>query len=263
MNCDVCCRQCDSALPFNCQTCARNQLYPLRFDIVSTLLEKESTGKRIEEAVKHASLTDKTGPELLDQSKSSQDEPSKVVIETMRTLKTQSEIRTESIQVQIAKLRREIDEGKQEIARRRAALAKRRSDAESANYQLPERRTAVLNNVQKDIKKTDTMWNSLHAKTAESRMFLCREAANLYNLRQRSRRRNGEIISTYSIGGVNMVDPRDMNSEHMAESYGSIHIFHPANRKNRCKSRPNYHIALPSRTPSRPGFALPCPPLTS
>lgn len=213
MNCDLCCRECDSSLPFSCATCARNQLYPLRFDIASILIEKESAGKDIEEAVKHANLVDKSGAELLDQSRLSKDKPSKVMIETMRTLKTQSEIRTEGIQVQIAKLRREVDEGKQEIARRRAALAKRRSDAESATYQLPERRMAMLNNVQKDIKKTETMWNSLHAKTAESRSFLCREAANLYNLRQRSRRRNGEIISTYSIGGVNMVDPRDMNSE--------------------------------------------------
>ncbi|WEW58510.1 hypothetical protein PRK78_003978 [Emydomyces testavorans] len=220
MNCHVCCRQPDSTLPFYCPNCVRNQLYPLRFDYARTLLEKESAGRQIERAVGHASRTSEAGTELPDQSK--RDQPSKVTIETLRTLKAQSEIRTEAIRVQIANLRREIEGGKQDIAKRRAALAKRHSDAESVNYQLPERRTAMLNNIQKEVKRTESAWNSLHTKTAESRLFLCREVANLYNLRQKSWRRNGEIISTYSIGGVNIVDPRDMNSANPAQITTSL-----------------------------------------
>ncbi|EER28651.1 hypothetical protein D8B26_001075 [Coccidioides posadasii str. Silveira] len=227
MICQVCHRPPDSSLPFYCPNCARNRLYPLRFDLAKTLLEKEAAGQKIEKAVKNAAGFKGIAPAGSGQPKSTLDEPSKIAIETMRTLKTQSEIRTEAIQVQIAKLRREIEEGKQEIAKRRAALAKRRSDAEAVNYQLSQRRAAILNNVQKEIKKTENAWNTLHSKTAESRMFLCREVASLYNLRQKTRRRNGEIISTYSIGGVNMVDPRDMNSASPAQITTSLsHIAH-------------------------------------
>ncbi|KMU75041.1 hypothetical protein CISG_04328 [Coccidioides immitis RMSCC 3703] len=170
---EVCHRPPDSSLPFYCPNCARNRLYPLRFDLAKTLLEKEAAGQKIEKAVKNAAGFEGIAPEGSGQSKSTLDEPSKIAIETMRTLKTQSEIRTEAIQVQIAKLRREIEEGKQEIAKRRAALAKRRSDAEAVNYQLSQRRAAILNNVQKEIKKTENAWNTLHSKrtSLESRRF--------------------------------------------------------------------------------------------
>ncbi|EEP76628.1 predicted protein [Uncinocarpus reesii 1704] len=226
MSCQLCGRSPGSSLPFYCLTCARNQMYPLRFEIAKTLLEKEAAGQQIEEAVSDATRTDEGENERPGLSRWP-NEPSKIAIETMRTLTTQSEIRKEAIQVQIARLRAEIEEGKEEIAKRRAALAKRRSDAESANYQLSERRAATLNSVQNEAKKIENAWNSLHAKTAESRMFLCREVASLYNLRQKSRRRNGEIISTYSIGGVNMVDPRDMNGASPAQITTSLsHIAH-------------------------------------
>ncbi|KAI1906549.1 hypothetical protein LOZ12_003729 [Ophidiomyces ophidiicola] len=219
--CHVCSCEPDSQLSFYCPTCARNQLYTLRFDLAKTLLGKEAAGQKIEQAVKDATqdLGLVRSPVQPEQPRG---ERSKITVETLRTLKIQAEIRSESIQVQIAKLRREIESGKQEIAKRRAALAKRRSDAESARYQLPDRRATTVNNVQKDIRKRENAWNSLHTKTAESRMFLCREVARLYNLRQKSRRKNGKIITTYSIGGVYIVDPRDMNSASPAQITTSL-----------------------------------------
>jgi Vacuolar sorting 38 and autophagy-related subunit 14 len=54
--------------------------------------------------------------------------------------------------------------------------------------------------------------DALHARTAESRFFLCRETANLYGLVQRKRRKGAGGRDAYFIGGVPIVDIRDINS---------------------------------------------------
>jgi hypothetical protein len=108
-------------------------------------------------------------------------------------------------------LKSEIKEKRSDISRRRMMLAQRRSDAESANYQLTERQTATLTSVQNGIKRTEHLWHALHNKTAESRVFLCREAASVYGLRQKLRKKNGEVRASYVIGGVTIVDLREMN----------------------------------------------------
>lgn len=136
-------------------------------------------------------------------------------VQAANTREAQSSARTKAALDHVEILKQEIKQGKEEISKRKAALAQRRSDAESANYQLSERRTTTLTTVQNTIKRTEHLWNSLHNKTAESRIFLCREAANLYGLRQKVRRKEGKAKDSYTIGGVGIVDLRDMNSKSM------------------------------------------------
>jgi hypothetical protein len=91
-------------------------------------------------------------------------------------------------------------------------LSRRRSDVESAQYQLEEREAVTLTGIQNTSKRTEHLWHSLHSKTAEARIFLCREAAHLYGLRQKTSRRNDARVS-YMLGGISMVDLRDMNGK--------------------------------------------------
>ncbi|KAL2814741.1 UV radiation resistance protein and autophagy-related subunit 14-domain-containing protein [Aspergillus granulosus] len=69
----------------------------------------------------------------------------------------------------------------------------------------------TLTGIQNNHKRTDHLWNSLHTKTAEARIFLCREVASLYGLRQKVRKRDNGLKESYMIGGVNIFDLRDMN----------------------------------------------------
>lgn len=97
-----------------------------------------------------------------------------------------------------------------DLAERRATLARRRADAESAQYQLGERETATLTGIKNATKRAEHIWHSLHSKTAEARIFLCREAAHLYGLRQKTARK-GDPRQLYVLGGMPIVDLRDMN----------------------------------------------------
>jgi len=59
----------------------------------------------------------------------------------------------------------------------KADIAQRRSNLAAAKAQISERRVASQSTLEKSIKRTDHLWGSIHAQTAEARSFLCHEAA--------------------------------------------------------------------------------------
>ncbi|KLJ06940.1 hypothetical protein EMPG_17548 [Blastomyces silverae] len=228
MNCHVCDRGPNSQLQLLCPTCSRNQLYSLRFDHARVLVEKEAIGKEIEAAV---ATKETHNAEPVEGGRpgdvGSQQRSSRWAIQAAKSRASQSAARTSAILEQIGTLREEIREGREDIAHRKALLKQRRSDVESATYQVADRRASSLATVQNNTKRTEHLWHSLHNKTAQSRVFLCREAANLYRLRQRTRRRNGELVAVYTIGGVSIVDLRDLNgASHVHITTSLTYISH-------------------------------------
>lgn len=221
MGCHVCSQPPSSRLEFYCPTCARNQLYGLRYNHARVLLDKDAAGVQIEASIarnarENAEILSSDGdiPRLSKDVGGVEPEPSRLLMQTKRTAISQSTSRTEDIRSHISTLEKEIADGKKEIARRRAALAQRRSDAESANYEVASRRARALATVQKSIKGKEKQWNGIHEKAVESRVYLSREVASLFGFRQRTRRKKGDLMNQFSIGGVNIVDLRQMNSKH-------------------------------------------------
>ncbi|KAL4798147.1 UV radiation resistance protein and autophagy-related subunit 14-domain-containing protein [Aspergillus venezuelensis] len=91
------------------------------------------------------------------------------------------------------------------------------------------RESGLLNGIRNSIKRTDHLWHSNHTKTAEARIFLCREAASLYGLRQKVRKRDDSLKETFTIGGVSILDLRELNGappDHISTSFSYIaHIL--------------------------------------
>lgn len=209
MSCHVCSRAPNSRLPFCCATCARSHLYQLRIEHARVLLEKESIGKQIENAA-HGKAQDGFG-ESDKEAVGSNTEG--WAIQTSANSQTESSTRTKALRSHIETLTAEIKDKKLDISQRRLTLTRRKSDADSAKYQLMEREAAVVTAIQNSTKRTDHLWNTLHNKTAEARIFLCREAANIYGLRQKNRRVNGDLKETYVLGGMSIIDLRDLNGK--------------------------------------------------
>ncbi|EGD85596.1 hypothetical protein H112_06505 [Trichophyton rubrum D6] len=229
MGCHVCSQPPSSRLGFYCPTCARNQLYGLRYNHARVLLDKDAAGVQIEASIarnarENAEILSSDGdiPRLSKDVGGAEPEPSRLLMQTKRTAISQSTARMEDIRSHVSTLEKEIADGKKEIARRRAALAQRRSDAESANYEVASRRARALATVQKSIKGKEKQWNSVHEKAVESRAFLSREVASLFGFRQRTRRKKGDFMNQFSIGGVNIVDLRQMNSANPAHITASL-----------------------------------------
>lgn len=212
MHCHICFRPLNSRLPFCCPTCARSQLYQLRIENARVLLEKGSIGQQIEDAIARgdsregATEPDKVPPRLEDGASR------RWALQVATSRQAESAARARSLNDRVKSLRAEIKNKQTDISQRKAILSRRRSDAESAKYQLTEREDAILAGIQNNAKRTDHLWHSLHSKTAEARIFLCREAANLYGLGRKVMDKDGSPKEIYVIGGVPIVDLREMNS---------------------------------------------------
>jgi hypothetical protein len=178
------------------------------------LLEKECLGRRIESAV----TTRPQGSEKLDKKSKNEDIGLSQAWsrETAKARKIDSEEKAGEIQKHILILREEVKTAREEISQRKARLEKRREEFESIKASLPARQTAVTNKLADSMKKGSQSWLAIHKKTTDTRAFLCREAALLYGLIQKKKARGGVVVDQYSIGGLPIVDLKDINSTLMA-----------------------------------------------
>ncbi|KAI9758004.1 MAG: hypothetical protein M4579_003240 [Chaenotheca gracillima] len=221
MQCAICSRSPNSKLQFHCVACARYSLYDLRIRNAAVLLEREAQGRQVD------GIVAREEDDLQSKQGNVNKEETRWDIQTAAARADESAERTRESQAHSETLRREIEISRAETAKRRAELARRRSVYASATEDPSSRRTMPLESAEKSIRRASYRWDQQHQKMAESRVFLCREAAELYGLRQRRRRKGGVIKEDYFIGGICIVDLRDINTATPSQITTSInHVAH-------------------------------------
>lgn len=214
MSCHACNRGLSLQRQIFCPTCARSHLYHLHHENVRILLERESVARQVEDAVTLDSTRNLSSPQSDKIKTDLEDRQYRLwVIQTLMDERSKASARMKGLANQIERLKLEIKDKRHDISHRRRDLARQYSDAESANYQLAEREATMLAGIQNSTKRTDHLWHSQHSKTAEARIFLCREAANLYGLRQKVKKRDGELKESYYIGGVPIFNLKEVNGK--------------------------------------------------
>jgi hypothetical protein len=220
MQCDICLRTRGHKLPFLCPTDARNILYEPRVENARILLEKDALDQQIT-AITLAGKIANPSEETLN--KSSRDARTRWDIEITRTERDVSIDRTQHIIAQADKLRSKIEAAREEIARKKTIIARRKSELSSATNGLESRRAKQLEEIEKKTKMAKYKWNQLHGLTAQSRAFLCVETATLYGLR----RHRLHDVWEYTIAGAPIIDLRAMNSASAPQITTSLaHIAH-------------------------------------
>lgn len=210
MQCDICKRSSSSRLPFHCTLCAREALHEPRIQLTLILLQQEALGLDVERNVARQKDT-RYG--ILSKAGTDAQEPSPSwALERVTAEHVASDVRTNAILSHVQALRTQTEDIKAEISRKRKNLASRRSKLESAVQNILQRQTSAIEPVEKGVRRTEHRWDTLHAATLEARVFLCREAAQLYGLQQRSRKRGGPGKDVYVIGGIPIADLRELNS---------------------------------------------------
>lgn len=251
MQCDICHRPGSSRLPFYCALCARDALYHQRIQLAQTLLHRESLGKEVEQ---FTTTTSKLKPSSSKASKPSESQPSPFwTIQNAAAGRVLSEEKTESTHYHVQILRGEIQNTKDDIAERRTRFHRRRSEFTSAKQELLQSQADGIEPVQKSIGRTQHNWDLMHKKTADSRLFLCREAALLYSLHQRKRRKGGLGRDVYYIGGVPIADLRDLNSMLIVPRHCLMLIL------PRCLPSSSQHLSHEPRPSCTSGVTLPIP----
>ena len=230
MQCDICHRAFDARVQLNCTSCARNALYGPRIRQAQVLLEVEALGQEVEKNVKSS----RHQIESLD--KLDEVFPT-YAIELACAERVKLDDRTDTIVAQADLLRRQTQELKGYIDKKKVELSQHRSTLSNATRRLSKRADSEFEPLQKDINRTGSHWDALHTKTAEARSFLCREAAQLHGLQQRRRKKGAPGRDVYLIGGSHISDLRDLNSE-SNQKHGHVDT-HSTNRRF---SKPSIYI---------------------
>ncbi|KAF3938408.1 hypothetical protein ABW19_dt0200678 [Dactylella cylindrospora] len=198
------CQICERQLPkLKCQDCVRVNLYPLRYEIISVIMQNEKLENDIEKSV------------------STETEYGRHTAAVMEKQELKSTV--SGIQDRVSELRSELEEHKKYLATLRARNEKRQQLLKETRNVIAQNRDITVERVRKDVRLTSTKWNALYEKTAESRVFLCREIAGLNLLRQRRRKKAVE----YMLNGAVVPDIRyiyNLNPNNVSVAFG--HLAH-------------------------------------
>lgn len=122
--------------------------------------------------------------------------------------------RIDMIMEQAESLRQQIEEGRKEMAARKSSLTRKRSELMSATHDIDNRRSTAFDKVQASTDRRQVRTGVLRKDTLEARQFLCKEAAQLAQLRKRKIvAKEGGISEEYSIGGLKMFDLRELKGK--------------------------------------------------
>lgn len=211
MRCDICRRSPSERLPFHCTICARNAVYEPRIRMAQMLLQNEAASSAVERKI--GSKKTPAGPAESSSNKKSQETS---MVWTMQRINAEQVISTEKTEetlTHVQALQNQTETMKVEIARRKARISQRKKDLQSSREELAVREATSSEPVERGIRRMEHRWDAMHAKTLESRGFLCREAAHLYGLQRRKAKK--EILGgyVYFIGGMPIPDLRELDSK--------------------------------------------------
>ncbi|KAL1651389.1 hypothetical protein SLS58_000729 [Diplodia intermedia] len=212
MDCDLCGNELTARARVHCPTCARAALYPYRIEQATTLLDREKFAQHVEAVVNgtedRAGQAVSLGETLVDTHECSK----RVAVERDLAAKEELQERMRLITEQTDLLKRQIEETRREIAARKAAIAQRHSDLESASYNVDKRRAKDLSVVKEVIGTVKHADDIGHREDIRSKVWHCKHAADIAGLKQRRRRsKDGQTKMEYYIGGVRIYDLRDLN----------------------------------------------------
>ncbi|KAI0882102.1 UV radiation resistance protein and autophagy-related subunit 14-domain-containing protein [Annulohypoxylon maeteangense] len=215
MNCDICQRaHHPHRLPFFCVVDARNKLYDGRLANAEILMKTEELESRV--------------TKLLSDADVSSDAPtrySRTYIESCATEEYKAKERTERIIAAADKLRDDVAAAKKEIEERKASIARKKSDLATTSQGITARRTRLLEEPNKASKMIRYTWDREYGAMTQYRSALCMEVAKLYRL-QRIKRGN-PVRFEYKIGGIDIIDLCNMNSAQPELISASLaHITH-------------------------------------
>ena len=213
LSCQVCSRPPNGQRAFHCITCARSALYELRLEHAKALVNKEALGKEVERAVT-------AGLGLLNHaerknSKAQKDEGpgNRIAVERAKAQAADAENSTQRLREDASTVRTETKRLREAVAERRRRLARRKATHDAATKAIGLVEEEAVLPLREHIRALETRWQKVQDHTAESRMLLCREAASLCSLQQKKRRNGQPSRDIYFMGGVPVVDLRELNSK--------------------------------------------------
>lgn len=207
MSCDICGRLYHpQRLPFLCAVDARNQLYERRIAHVAALVHNEKLEEQVnEELAAGATAAISAGKPAAAAGSSS---TTRIQYDSWESERQEALSRAHDATSRADQLRRDLKAVRKELDERKETMRQRRSDLAAAANGTVTRRARVQADVERSISMTKFKWNAGYEAMGATRAFLCMEASKLYGLRRIKK----DSAVRYELGGLEVVDPYNMNS---------------------------------------------------
>jgi len=122
---------------------------------------------------------------------------------------TQLKERMQDIQEHSSEIQKSVQDYAKLVEEIKLKQKKRRETIHEARNVERQNQQKSIEMIQKHINHTITKWNTIHERSAEARVYMCREVAGLLVLRQRRRKRATE----YLMNGLLIPDIRDLHGK--------------------------------------------------
>ncbi|KAI9894533.1 MAG: hypothetical protein M1814_001887 [Vezdaea aestivalis] len=210
MQCCVCRRSPNSRLSFKCATCARNDVYYPRLELISTLVQKEHITAEVDKIIN--SDQEWQGQKRTSHARQNLKQAS-YSLRLLESHKATVDEEMRGINEEIDRLQQQVEQRGATIKAQKTSNNRRKSEIDSAKAALVEQEGPLDESIQSNTRRAERRWTHVHDRSIISRSFLCREAASLYGLRQRrTKRSDGSIKEAYRLGGVPLTDLRELNN---------------------------------------------------
>ena len=204
MECSICKRDNAAELGLNCASCARTALYGPRLELARLLLERQSLSSRIE-AVTGFPAAEVDGTDTQTQSHAWKTElhnaQRHAATESLRERNTVNM----TLKATIEQMRVEAKVKREQLRKRKAELTATRSATEGREQKQADRQKDIVVRGQRSS-------ITMHDRSTDSKIFLCREVATLLRLRQRRSRKNDIVREHYLVAGFIIPDLRSINN---------------------------------------------------
>jgi len=216
MECDICSNYTTGVPGLHCPACARAAIYDLRIQYANTLVSRSTLAREVEACVKRSK--DGTAVNL-------EAEDAAAALRHSAQLEEADEARRriERIMEQNHILRERISGYKDQVAQKKADIARRRAELQAHREKAEQTSDTPMTAIQSSIKTLTSRHDRQHRHLVQARASLCAQAARLSYLRK-TRVLDSDNIEqdVYTIAGLPLPDLRTLNHVNPRELSAAI-----------------------------------------
>jgi hypothetical protein len=213
MECAVCSAVFPSHGQPTCVSCARALVYQARLDRLADLLNIETLRKQVNSVISPPSnfslSSSPSSSEVVEITESAKKHAHAQVLRESQATR----LRCTIINEQVNQLRQQMEQARRDNASRQLVIKQRHAEIVRERAEMTSRVPQLLEPLHATIRRSQRRLDKVQARTLEGRTKLCQETARLAGLQQKRRRMpDGSIVYDYAIGGISIIDLRQLNA---------------------------------------------------
>jgi hypothetical protein len=213
MECAVCSAVFPSHGQPTCVSCARALVYQARLDRLADLLNIETLRKQVNSVISPLSgfslSSSPSSSEVVEITESAKRHAHAQVLRESQATR----LRCTVINEQVNLLRQQMEQARRDNASRQLIIKQRHAEIVRERAEMTSRVPQLLEPLHATIRRSQRRLDKVQARTLEGRTKLCQETARLAGLQQKRRRMpDGSIVHDYAIGGISIIDLRQLNA---------------------------------------------------